>query len=101
MGGFVFGLFDDLSCSGSSVSLPKFSSALSSASPFSSSEEEDFSFSKEELEESRVEDSSCFDPDEESSPQAINVHAKTRQRKNSNLFIEPPLFGMLNITLFI
>ena len=112
-------LLDNLSCSGASVSLPEpeFSSASLFTSLPSLSEEDDFSFEEEELdfssfeeldfafseelEDSSEEESSCFGPDDESSPQAIKEHVKTRQKKNRILFMEPPLFGMVNITLFI
>ena len=94
-------LLDDLSCSGLSAPLPEPDFSFEEEElDFSSFEELDFAFS-EELEDSSEEESSCFGPDDESSPQAIKEHVKTRQKKNRILFMEPSLFGMVNITLFI
>ena len=102
-------LLDDLSCSGLSAPLPEpeFSSASLFTSLPSLSEEDDFSFSKEELdfssveeldfaffdelEDSSEEESSCFGPDDESSPQAIKEHAEIRQKENRIRFMGPPL----------
>ena len=53
-----------------------------------SEEELDFSC---ELEVSIDVSSSCFGPDDESSPQAIKEHAEIRQKENRIRFMGPPL----------